>query len=79
MKWTNRTTTPPVPHQGSLRTSVDIFSQDIITGDEILSDTFKIIDVGDGLWEVDLKMITKGAENFGICWSWISFPIVPDI
>jgi hypothetical protein len=43
--------------------------QDVITGDEILSDTFKIIDVGDGLWEVDCKMINKGAENFGAKWS----------
>ncbi|KAL9623013.1 MAG: hypothetical protein Q9160_002732 [Pyrenula sp. 1 TL-2023] len=40
--------------------------QDITTDskDELLSDTFKIMDVGDGLWEVDCKMITKGAENF---------------
>jgi hypothetical protein len=42
-------------------------SQDITTynKDEIISDTFNIIDAGDGLWEVDCKMITKGAENFG--------------
>jgi len=32
--------------------------------DEIISDTFKIIDVGDGLWEVDCRMVTKGGENF---------------
>ena len=38
--------------------------QDITTGDEMVSDTFKIIDAGDGLWEVDCRMITKGAENF---------------
>ncbi|ERF74430.1 hypothetical protein EPUS_06608 [Endocarpon pusillum Z07020] len=41
-----------------------IIYKDIITGDEILSDTFKIIDVGDGLWEVDLKKVTKGGDNF---------------
>jgi hypothetical protein len=41
--------------------------QDITTDnkDEIVSDTFKLIEAGDGLWEVDCKMITKGAENFG--------------
>jgi len=43
-----------------------IIYRDITTEnkDEILSDTFKIIEAGDGLWEVDCKMITKGAENF---------------
>ena len=41
--------------------------QDITTDskDELISDTFKIIEAGDGLWEVDCKMITKGAETFG--------------
>jgi hypothetical protein len=41
--------------------------QDITTDnkDEIISDTFKLIDAGDGLLEADCKMITKGAENFG--------------
>jgi len=32
--------------------------------DEIISDTFKIIDVGDGLWEVDCRTVTKGGDNF---------------
>ncbi len=40
--------------------------QDIISGDEICSDTNKIIDAGNGLWEIDGKMIKKGAENFGL-------------
>jgi hypothetical protein len=42
--------------------------QDITTEnkDEIISDTFKLIDVGDGLWEVDCQMITKGGDNFGM-------------
>ena len=39
--------------------------QDLLTGDEIISDTAKIIDAGNGLWEVDGKMVKKGAENFG--------------
>jgi Translationally controlled tumour protein len=53
--------------------------QDIITGDEILSDTFKIVDVGDGLWEVDCKMITKGSENFGSWFTSGQFLAGPDI
>jgi hypothetical protein len=42
-------------------------SKDITTDnkDEIISDTFKLIEAGDGLWEIDCKMITKGADNFG--------------
>lgn len=32
--------------------------------DEIISDVYNIKDIGDGLWEVDLKMVTKGAEDF---------------
>lgn len=38
--------------------------QDLLTGDEIISDTTKIIDAGNGLWEVDGKMVKKGSENF---------------
>jgi len=43
-----------------------IIYRDITTEskDEIISDAFKIIDAGDGLWEVDCRMITKGADNF---------------
>ena len=41
-----------------------IIYRDIISGDEICSDTNKIIDAGNGLWEIDGKMIKKGAENF---------------
>jgi len=32
--------------------------------DEVLSDAYVIKDVGDGLWEVDLKMVTVGGESF---------------
>lgn len=41
-------------------------NQDITTEnkDEIISDTFVLKDVGDGLWEADLRLITKGGENF---------------
>ncbi|OAP64375.1 hypothetical protein AYL99_00347 [Fonsecaea erecta] len=41
-----------------------IIYRDIISGDELASDTSKIIDVGNGLWEIDGKMVTKGSENF---------------
>jgi len=41
-----------------------IIYRDIITGDEIISDALKIIDAGNGLWEVDGRMVKKGAENF---------------
>jgi hypothetical protein len=39
--------------------------QDIITGDEIMSDTYKLIPVEGGvLWEVDCKKYVKGKDNF---------------
>ncbi|RVX71974.1 hypothetical protein B0A52_04572 [Exophiala mesophila] len=41
-----------------------IIYRDLLTGDEIVSDTSKIIDAGNGLWEVDGQMIKKGADNF---------------
>ncbi|KAK2813881.1 hypothetical protein FQN50_000282 [Emmonsiellopsis sp. PD_5] len=42
-----------------------IIYKDIISGDEILSDTFKIIEAPGGvLWEVDCKKYVKGKENF---------------
>ncbi|KAI1927443.1 hypothetical protein LOZ58_006442 [Ophidiomyces ophidiicola] len=41
------------------------FSQDIITGDEVMSDTYKLVDVPGGvLWEVDCKKYPKKKENF---------------
>ena len=57
---------PQLPHHVRLVLTVGR-PQDITTEnkDEIISDTYKLIDVGDGLWEVDCKMITKGGENFG--------------
>ncbi|KAK4944878.1 hypothetical protein LTR10_015797 [Elasticomyces elasticus] len=41
-----------------------IIYRDILSGDEIISDTSKIIDAGNGLWEIDGRMVKKGAENF---------------
>ncbi|KLJ11237.1 hypothetical protein EMPG_13476 [Blastomyces silverae] len=38
---------------------------DIISGDEIISDSWKLIDVPGGvLWECDCKKYAKGADNF---------------
>jgi hypothetical protein len=60
-----------LPRRSPTRSSVLTITlpQDITTAnkDEIISDTFKLIDVGDGLWEVDCRMINKGGDNFGMC------------
>ncbi|WP_411025895.1 hypothetical protein, partial [Salmonella sp. s57402] len=32
--------------------------------DEIISDVYELKDVGDGLWEADLRMVTTGSEDF---------------
>jgi hypothetical protein len=61
-----------LPRRSPTRSSVLTITlpQDITTAnkDEIISDTFKLIDVGDGLWEVDCRMINKGGDNFGMCY-----------
>lgn len=36
---------------------------DILSGDEIISDSCKIIDIGDGVWEVDGKMFQLENQN----------------
>jgi len=41
-----------------------IIYKDIITEHELLSDVYDVKDVGDGIWEVDLKMVTVGGEDF---------------
>ena len=40
--------------------------QDIVTGDEVISDTYELIDKEDTVYEVDCKKITKGGESFDI-------------
>jgi len=52
-----------IPRHG--RQFPNFFEQDILSDDEIISDTLKIIDTNNGLWEVDGKMVKKGAESFG--------------
>ncbi len=39
--------------------------QDIISGDEIISDGYTLIDVDDTFYEVDTKMIVPKGEDFG--------------
>jgi len=41
-----------------------IIYKDIISGDELLSDTFKIKEVDGVLWEVDCRKYLKGSESF---------------
>ena len=40
--------------------------QDIVTGDEIISDTYNLIEKEDAVYEVDCKKVTRGGENFDI-------------
>ena len=40
--------------------------QDILSGDEIISDTYKLIDIDDAVYEVDARKVTKGGETFDI-------------
>jgi hypothetical protein len=39
--------------------------KDLISGDEIVSDVYAVKDAGNGLFEVDGKMVKPGSENFG--------------
>ncbi|KAL9037275.1 MAG: hypothetical protein Q9180_003812 [Flavoplaca navasiana] len=43
-----------------------IIYKDIVTGDEIISDTYQLIEKEDAVYEVDCKKVTRGAENFDI-------------
>eukprot|EP00249_Psilotum_nudum_P031451 c45530_g1_i1 orf=67-276(+) len=44
-----------------------IIYKDIISGDEIISDSYDLKDgATDGLWEVDCKKVKVGGENFDI-------------
>lgn len=40
--------------------------QDIVSGDEIISDTYNLIEKEDAVYEVDCKKVTLGSENFDI-------------
>ncbi|EDN05540.1 TCTP family protein [Histoplasma capsulatum] len=45
-----------------------IVYKDIVSGDEIISDTWKLIETPGGvLWEVNCKKYVKGAESFPKC------------
>lgn len=38
----------------------------MVTGDEIISDTYNLKDVDDVVYEVDCRRVTKGADNIDI-------------
>ena len=40
--------------------------QDLVSGDEIISDTWELKDVDDAVYEVDCKKVTKNADNIDI-------------
>ena len=41
--------------------------KDIITGDEIISDSYDMTEVDDAVYEVDCAMITVGAVEVSTC------------
>ncbi|MCJ1311235.1 hypothetical protein MMC25_004906 [Agyrium rufum] len=41
-----------------------IIFKDMVSGDEIISDTWNLKEIDDVVYEVDCKKVTKGAENF---------------
>ncbi|KAL8870256.1 MAG: hypothetical protein Q9174_003660 [Haloplaca sp. 1 TL-2023] len=43
-----------------------IIYKDIVTGDEIISDTYNLIEKEDAVYEVDCKKVTIGADNIDI-------------
>ena len=52
----------------SLKESTEItnlHTQDMVSGDEIISDTWNLKEVDDIVYEVDCKKVTKGADQFG--------------
>lgn len=50
----------------SERTKTDnIFLQDIITDDEIISDTYELKEIDDAVYQVDCKRVTRGVDNIG--------------
>ena len=40
--------------------------QDIVTGDEIISDTYELVEKDDAVYEVNCRKVTKGGESFDI-------------
>ena len=39
--------------------------QDIVTGDEIISDTWELKEIDGAVYEIDCKKVTKGTDNVG--------------
>lgn len=42
------------------------YAQDLVSGDEIISDTWTLKEVDDTVYEIECKKVTKGAENIDI-------------
>ena len=51
----------------STRHSVLTRLQDIITGDEIISDSYNLKEIDGVAYEADCSKITVGGETFGAC------------
>lgn len=47
------------------KTNILFRSQDIITGDEIISDTYDLKEIDDAVYQVDCKRVTRGVDNIG--------------
>lgn len=48
------------------KTNILFRSQDIITGDEIISDTYELKEIDDAVYQVDCKRVTRGVDNIGL-------------
>lgn len=48
------------------QSNAEVLIQDIVTGDEIISDTYNLIEKEGAVYEVDCKKVTRGGENFDI-------------
>jgi len=55
-----------IPLQTPSAAATMIIFKDILTGDEVISDSYDLKTIDDTVYEVDGKKITKGAENIDI-------------
>ena len=53
--------------------------QDILTGDEVISDSYDMKEIDDVVYEVDCKKITKGADQFGQWWPFKTSMETPEL
>ena len=62
----------PTPHS-IVSLCTDSTQQDIITGDEIISDSYNLKEVDGVVYEADCTRITVGGENIGMHFPCINF------